>query len=107
MYGYLQEHIGAFDSAEIRSLVSALDKAWESIQASGATFDTAAHAESARAILAKHIIEAVKQGERDQGRLRDGALVALAKSNVQTSKPQTGRRPAREASDLQDQRAGS
>jgi hypothetical protein len=32
--------------------------------------------ESARAILATHIIEAAKQGEHDQGRLRDGALVA-------------------------------
>jgi hypothetical protein len=33
-----------------------------------------AMAEAARAILAKHIIEAAKQGERDHARLRDGAL---------------------------------
>jgi len=46
-------------------------------------------AESARAILAKHIIEAALQGERDQGRLRDGALLALARSNLRTAKPQT------------------
>jgi hypothetical protein len=92
MYGYLKEHIGAFGPAEICSLVSALDKAWESIQASGVTFDSGGHAESARAILAKHIIEAAKQGERDQRRLRDGALMAWAQSNLRTAKPQTDRR---------------
>jgi hypothetical protein len=87
MYGYLKEHVGAFGPHEIRTLVYALEKAWESIQASGATFDTGAHAESARAILATHIIEAAKQGERDQGRLRDGALVAWAQSNLQKAQP--------------------
>jgi hypothetical protein len=51
-------------------------------QTSGAIFETDGKAEAARAILAKHIIEAAKQGERDQGRLRDGALVALAQSNL-------------------------
>jgi hypothetical protein len=89
MYGYLKEHVGAFGPHEIRTLVAALDKAWETIQASGAAFDTGAQAESARAILAKHIIEAAKQGERDQGRLRDGAIAALARSNLRTPKPQT------------------
>jgi hypothetical protein len=41
-----------------------------------------ANAELARAVLAKHIIAAAKDGEFDQGRLRDGALVALAQSNL-------------------------
>ena len=82
MYGYLKEHVGAFGPHEIRTLVAALDKACESIQAGGAEFDTAAHAESARAILATHIIEAAKQGELDQRRLRDGALVAWAQSKL-------------------------
>ena len=80
MYGYLQEHIGAFGPAEIRILVSAFDQAWESIQASEAKFDTGAHAENARATLAKHIIEAAKQGELDQRRLRDGALLQYSRS---------------------------
>jgi hypothetical protein len=84
MYGYLKEHVGAFGPFEIRILVSAFDKAWESIQTSGAEFDTGAHAECARAVLAKHIIEAAKQGERDQRRLRDGALLAFAKSKLRT-----------------------
>jgi hypothetical protein len=84
MYGYLKEHVGAFGPFEIRILVSAFDKAWESIQTSGAEFDTGAHVERARAVLAKHIIEAAKQGERDQRRLRDGALLAFAKSKLRT-----------------------
>jgi hypothetical protein len=73
MHGYLKEHPGVFDPDAVRILAAAFDKAWESVQASGAVFDTAAKAESARAILVKHIIAAAKQGERNQGRLRDGA----------------------------------
>jgi hypothetical protein len=84
MRGYLEEHPGVFNPDEIRILVAAFDKAWESVQASGAIFDPATGAESARAILAKHIIEAAKYGERDQRRLRDGAIVALARSNLRS-----------------------
>jgi hypothetical protein len=87
MRGYLKEHPGAFDPDEIRILVAAFDKAWESVQASGAIVDTDTRTESARAILAKHIIEAAKHGERDQGRLRDGALVALTRSNLRSGTP--------------------
>jgi hypothetical protein len=85
MFGHLKEHSGAFDPDDIRILVAAFEKAWESIQVGGAIFDTDAKAEAARAILAKHIIAAAKDGERDQGRLRDGALVALAQSNLRTA----------------------
>jgi hypothetical protein len=80
MRGHLKEHPEAFDPHEVRTLVAAFDKAWESVQASGAIFDTDTKVESARAILAKHIIEAAKHGERDRGRLRDGAVAALAQS---------------------------
>jgi hypothetical protein len=57
MRGYLKEHSGAFDPDDTRILVATFDKAWESVQASGAIFDTDTKVESARAILAKHIIE--------------------------------------------------
>src|SRR5262245_44338980 len=73
MHGYLKEHPGVFDPDAVRILAAAFDKAWKSVQASGAIFDTAAKAESARAILVKQIIAAAKQGERK----RDGALIAL------------------------------
>ncbi len=83
MRGFLAEHSGAFDPNEIRILVAAFDKAWESVQARGAI--SGAEAESARAVLAKHIIAAAKDGERDHRRLRDGALLALAQSNLRTA----------------------
>ena len=83
MRGFLAEHLGVFDPDDIRILVDAFDKAWEAVQASGAIFDT--KADTARAILAKHIIAAAQDGERDEGRLRDGALVALAQSNLSSA----------------------
>jgi len=79
MRGFLAEHSGAFDPNEIRILVAAFDKAWESVQARGAI--SGAEAESARAVLAKH----TPDGERDHRRLRDGALLALAQLNLRTA----------------------
>ena len=81
MRRFLAEHLGVFDPNDTRVLVSAFDKAWEAVQASGAIYSKA-DVEMARAILAKHIIAVAKDGERDHGRLRDGALVALAQSNL-------------------------
>ena len=77
MRGFLAKHLGVFDPDDIRILVGAFDKAWEAVQASVEVFDSKARVDTARAILAKHIIAAAKDGERDEGRLRDGALVAL------------------------------
>jgi hypothetical protein len=82
MRRFLAEHLGVFDPDEIRILAAAFDKAWKNVQASGVTFDTKAKTDLARAILAKHIIAAAKNGERDQTRLRDDALMALAQSNL-------------------------
>jgi hypothetical protein len=35
-------------------------------------------------MLAKHIIEQARYGERDQGRLRDSALLQYAQSNLKS-----------------------
>jgi hypothetical protein len=86
MRGFLAEHSGVFTPDEVRTLVAAFDKAWETIQASGVVYPEA-KAEAARAILAKHIIAAATNGERDHARLRDGALLALAQSNLRNSPP--------------------
>jgi hypothetical protein len=75
---------GVLTPDDISILVAAFDKAWEAVQASGAVFGKT-EADLARAILAKHIIAAAKNGERDQTRLRDDALMALAQSNLRTS----------------------
>ena len=72
-----------FDPDDMQILVAAFDKAWEAVQASGVIYPED-KVELVRAILAKHIIAAAKDGERDHGRLRDGALLALAQSNLRS-----------------------
>jgi hypothetical protein len=79
----LAEHLGefdqVFDAEDMQILGAAFDKAWEAVQASIYPEDKV---ELVRAILAKHIIAVAKDGERDHSRLRDGALLALAQSNL-------------------------
>jgi hypothetical protein len=41
-----------------------------------------------RATLAKYIIEQARHGERDHCRLRDGALLHLAQSNLRYTPPE-------------------
>ncbi len=87
MHRLLAQHLGAFDQVfdadDIQILVAAFDKAWEAVQASGVIYPKD-KVELVRAILAKHIIAAAEDGERDHGRLRDGALLALAQSNLRS-----------------------
>jgi hypothetical protein len=76
-----QVEAGVFDPDAVDILVAAFDGAWQSINASGANlFDK--QSELTRALLAKYIIEQARQGELDQCRLRDGALLHLAQSNL-------------------------
>ena len=56
----------AFDPDTVHILIGAFDDAWASLLNSGAPFAAENHSETARDILAKHIIEAAKKGERDQ-----------------------------------------
>jgi hypothetical protein len=80
MRSLLAEYPAWFDPDEVQILLAAFDKAWEAVQASGVRYPEA-KAEQVRTILSKHIIAAAMDGERDLGRLRDGALLALARSN--------------------------
>ena len=83
----LAEHLKGFDrvfdAEDMQILGAAFDSAWEAIQASGVRYPED-KVELVRAILAKHIIAAAKDGERDHSRLRDGALLALAQSNLRS-----------------------
>ena len=72
---------GVFALDAVRTLVAAFDGAWQSIVASGARL-LAQQAELTRELLAKYIIEQARQGELDERRLRDGALLQLAQSNL-------------------------
>jgi hypothetical protein len=77
---------GVFQPDDVRILVAAFDAAWQSLLASGVTFESDHESNAVRDMLAKHIIEQARYGERDQGRLRDGALLQYAQSNLK-SKP--------------------
>jgi hypothetical protein len=72
---------GVFEPDAVRILVAAFDAAWQSVQASGIHL-TDKGIELTRATLAKYIIAQARQGERDEARLRDGALLHLAQSNL-------------------------
>jgi hypothetical protein len=82
----MRDLLAWFDPDEVEILVAAFDKAWETVQASGVVYSEG-KAEAARAILAKHIIAAARDGELDYARLRDGALLALAQSNLSSASP--------------------
>jgi hypothetical protein len=77
---------GAFDPEEVRVLVAAFDAAWASVLASGAPFAEPGYHEAARGILAKCIIQAAKNGERDRRKLSDAALLQLSKTNLRGSR---------------------
>ena len=72
----------AFDPDTVHILIGAFDDAWASLLNSGAPFAAENHSETARDILAKHIIEASKKGERDQHKLSEDALLQLARPNL-------------------------
>ena len=80
---HLKKFDRVFDAEDMQILGAAFDSAWEAIQASGVRYPED-KVELVRAILAKHIIAAAKDGERDHSRLRDGALLALAQSNLRS-----------------------
>ena len=65
----------------VGTLIAAFDGAWQSIIASGARL-SAQQRGLMRELLAKYIIAQARQGELDQCRLRGGALLHLAQSNL-------------------------
>jgi hypothetical protein len=77
---------GVFSPDDVRILVAAFEDAWRSLLASGITFESDRESTALRDTLAKHIIEQARYGERDQRRLRDGALLQYAQSKLK-SKP--------------------
>lgn len=71
-----------FDPGTIRTLTTAFDAAWQRLQNSGVGFESDHQSDQARNTLAKYIIEQARQGERDERRLRDGALLQYTQSNL-------------------------
>jgi shikimate kinase len=71
---------GVFDRDAIRLLAGAFDDAWQQLMAGGAQFTDERQQEMAREIIAKHIIQLARLGERDQRKLTESALLELANS---------------------------
>src|SRR5436190_23256728 len=80
---FLHDHVdpGVFAPDAVRTLIAAFDGAWQSIIASRARL-SGQQSERTRELLAKYIIEQARRGELDECRLRDGALLHLAQSNL-------------------------
>jgi hypothetical protein len=70
----------AFDTETTRLLCAAFDATWETMLASGTPLDDARQTAAARELLAKHIIEMVRGGERDPQQLVENALRLLPRS---------------------------
>jgi hypothetical protein len=75
---------GVFDRDAIRLLAGAFDDAWRQLMDGGAQFADERQQEMAREIIAKHIIQLARLGERDRQKLAESALLELANSNLQT-----------------------
>jgi len=75
MLQYLRNSPGVFSPETVDVMAGALDEAWQLFKTSGAQID--GQAEVVRTALAQHIVDMVKQGERDRQRLIEGALLRL------------------------------
>ena len=76
---------GVFNPDDVRILVAAFDDASQSLLASGITFESDRESNALPDTLAKYIIEQARHGERDQHRLRDGALLQYAQSKLKSN----------------------
>jgi hypothetical protein len=76
---------GAFDSDEVKVLTDAFDQAWKAVEESGVCFASSTYKNAAREVLALRIIEIAQLGERDPNRLRDDALLYLARTNLKST----------------------
>jgi hypothetical protein len=78
---FLHDHVdpGVFAPDAVCTLIAAFDSALGSPSFSAARL-SAQQSELTRELLAKYIIEQARKGELDECRLRDGALLHLARS---------------------------
>jgi hypothetical protein len=67
-------------------MVGAFDAACKTVASSGAPFADERYRERVREIIARHIIQLARLGERDQKRMADDALLELARANLKSGK---------------------
>ena len=78
---------GVFDRDAVRILGQAFDEAWNTLVADGAKFADEAERSAARDLIAKHIIQIARLGERDPKRLAKSALTELGRSDPKPGEP--------------------
>jgi hypothetical protein len=84
MHGTIREFAaGVFHPEDVKLLTQAFDDAWTRVQASKTPYVADEYAHAGRAILAKHIVNAAKAGERDPRWLADNALLCLSQQKLQ------------------------
>ena len=66
-----------FSPEIMMTLASAFESAWDSVRVSGSPFGADGNAAATREILAKHIIEMARRGERNPKRLVEDAIAHL------------------------------
>jgi len=77
MIRHIRDEPAAFSPDVIRILSGALDAAWLSACAARSGFAIEGHATAVRDLLARHIVDLAKKGERDRDRLVESALYRL------------------------------
>ena len=84
MLTFLERFAGdaAFDPETVNLLADAFTEAWKSVQSSGAEYTTDTYSAATRELLAEYIISAARDGERDQHRLSQGAILQLSHTNL-------------------------
>jgi hypothetical protein len=78
-------HEGVFGPDEVRILTTAFDEAWKAIQDSGISLASNGQVDAVRELLALRIIDMALLGEQDPHRLRDDALLYLARTNLKST----------------------
>jgi len=76
MIRHIRNEPAVFSPDTIRLLSGALDEAWESANVDQ-VFPIEDHEIAVRDLLARHIIDLAKKGERDRARLVESALYRL------------------------------
>jgi hypothetical protein len=75
-----------FQPEDVAILIAAFDLCWEQFQKSGVQFDSDLEMQTAAEQLARSIIQAASQGERDTRRLCEDAILFMTKSDHGTAR---------------------
>jgi len=87
--GFIKQYANGAFAPEVTSILEdAFEDAWRRVQASQAPYGADEYATAGRTILAKYIIKAAKNGERDPRWLADSALLYLSRRKLSRTPPE-------------------